>query len=49
MDEKGEVHQFTNNGTWHWSGSTGDASVPIKKSDIPNAVKKQFGLPGKWR
>ena len=51
LDEKGEVHQFTNtnDGTWHWSGSTGDASVPIKKSDIPNAVKKQFGLPGKWR
>ncbi|WP_238349008.1 hemagglutinin repeat-containing protein [Pantoea vagans] len=51
LDENGNVHQFTNtnDGSWHWSGSTGDASVPIKKSDIPNAVKKEFGLPGKWR
>ncbi|KYN65801.1 hypothetical protein IU46_011810 [Pantoea agglomerans] len=51
LDEKGNVHQFTNtnDGSWHWSGSTGDASVPLKKSDIPNAVKKEFGLPGKWR
>jgi len=51
LDDNGDVHQFTNtnDGSWHWSGSTGDASVPIKKSDIPNAVKKEFGLPGKWR
>ena len=51
LDGKGNVHQFTNtnDGSWHWSGSTGDASVPLKKSDIPNAVKKEFGLPGKWR
>ncbi|EZI31190.1 hemolysin/hemagglutinin-like protein HecA precursor [Pantoea agglomerans] len=42
LDENGNVHPFTNtnDGSWHWSGSTGDASVPIKKSDIPNAVKK---------
>jgi filamentous hemagglutinin len=51
LDEQGNVHQFTNtnDGSWHWSGSTGDASVPLKKSDIPNSVKKEFGLPGKWR
>lgn len=51
MDEQGNVHQFTNtnDGSWHWSGSTGDASVPLKKSDIPNTVKKEFGLLGKWR
>jgi len=51
LDENGIVHQFTNtnDGSWHWSGITGDASAPIKKSDIPNAVKKEFGLPGKWR
>ncbi|MGX9867824.1 hemagglutinin repeat-containing protein [Enterobacter mori] len=51
IDAEGNVHQFTNtnDGTWHWSGSTGDKSVPIKKSDIPNSVKKEFGLPGKWR
>ena len=51
IDAEGNVHQFTNtnDGTWHWSGSTGDKTVPIKKSDIPNSVKKEFGLPGKWR
>ncbi|HFT5241860.1 TPA: hypothetical protein ACGTP8_002657 [Yersinia enterocolitica] len=42
LDEQGNVHQFTNtnDGSWHWSGSTGDASVPLRKSDIPNSVKK---------
>ncbi|HDR2705494.1 TPA: VENN motif pre-toxin domain-containing protein, partial [Enterobacter roggenkampii] len=51
IDNDGNVHQFTNtnDGTWHWSGSTGDTSVPIKKSEIPNSVRKEFGLPGKWR
>ncbi|WP_249022776.1 MULTISPECIES: hemolysin/hemagglutinin-like protein HecA precursor [Kluyvera] len=51
IDSEGNIHQFTNtnDGTWHWSGSTGDASVPIRKSDIPNSVRKEFGLPGKWR
>ncbi len=51
IDSEGNVHQFTNtnDGTWHWSGSTGDKTVPLKKSDIPNSVKKEFGLPGKWR
>lgn len=51
LDENGNVHQFTNtnDGSWHWSGSTGDPSVPLKKNDIPSAVKKELGLPGKWR
>ncbi len=51
IDTDGNVHQFTNtnDGTWHWSGSTGDKTVPLKKSDIPNSVKKEFGLSGKWR
>lgn len=51
IDSEGNVHQFTNtnDGTWHWSGSTGDKTVPLKKNDIPNSVKKEFGLPGKWR
>jgi filamentous hemagglutinin len=51
LDNEGNVHQFTNtnDGSWHWSGSTGDKTVPIKKSDIPSDVKKQLGLPGKWR
>lgn len=31
------------------AGRTGDKTVPLKKTDIPNSVKKEFGLPGKWR
>lgn len=40
LDEQRNVHQFTNtnDGSWHWSGSTGDASVPLKKNDILKAV-----------
>lgn len=51
IDADGNVHQFTNtnNGSWHWSGSTGDKTVPLKKSEVPNSVRKAFGLPGKWR
>ena len=51
IDVNGNVHQFTNtnDGSWHWSGSTGDKTVPLKKSEVPNSVKKEFGLPGKWR
>ncbi|WP_319802380.1 VENN motif pre-toxin domain-containing protein [Candidatus Symbiopectobacterium sp. NZEC151] len=51
LDSEGNVHQFTNtnDGSWHWSGSTGDKSVAIPKSDIPSDIKKQLGLPGKWR
>lgn len=51
IDKEGNVHQFTNtnDGSWHWSGSTGDKSVPLKKSEVPNSVRKEFGLPGKWR
>lgn len=49
QDEHGNVHQFHNdgNGTWHWAGSTGDKSAPLKKSDLPSAVKKEFNLPSK--
>ncbi|HGJ5900040.1 hypothetical protein [Arsenophonus apicola] len=51
IDKDGNVHQFTNtnDGSWHWSGSTGDKSVPLNKSQVPNSVRKEFGLPGKWR
>lgn len=51
IDADGNVHQFTNtnDGSWHWSGSTGDKTVPLKKSEVPNSVRKEFGLPGKWR
>lgn len=31
------------------AGRTGDKIVPLKKTDILNSVKKEFGLPGKWR
>lgn len=48
-DEFGNVHQFTNtnDGTWHWSGSTGDKSAPLNKNTIPPDVKKKLGLPKK--
>ncbi|MQL50030.1 hemolysin/hemagglutinin-like protein HecA precursor [Photorhabdus khanii] len=51
LDSNGNVHQFTNtnDGTWHWSGSTGDKSAALSKSDVPSDVKKKLGLPGKWR
>ncbi|MCX2545953.1 hemagglutinin repeat-containing protein [Pseudomonas sp. COW5] len=51
LDDKGNVHQFTdgNDGTWHWAGSTGDVKAPLNKANIPTAVKKAFGLKGKWR
>ncbi|VEJ56821.1 Possible hemagglutinin (DUF638) [Pragia fontium] len=51
LDSDGNVHQFTNtnDGTWHWSGSTGDKSAAVSKKDIPSDVKKILGLPGKWR
>jgi filamentous hemagglutinin len=44
IDKEGNVHQFTNTnyGTWHWSGSTGDKTVPLNKNDIPNSVKKSL-------
>ncbi|EJM04483.1 hemagluttinin repeat protein, partial [Pseudomonas sp. GM102] len=50
-DESGNVHQFTNSndGTWHWAGSTGDARVPLNKANIPQSVKNALGLKGKWR
>ncbi|WJY17240.1 VENN motif pre-toxin domain-containing protein [Pectobacteriaceae bacterium CE90] len=48
-DADGNVHQFTNtnDGTWHWSGSTGDKSAPLNKNTIPSDVKKQLDLPRK--
>ncbi|CNJ54353.1 adhesin/hemagglutinin [Yersinia mollaretii] len=48
-DAEGNVHQFTNtnDGTWHWSGSTGDKSAPLNKNTIPSNVKKQLDLPKK--
>ena len=48
-DAEGNVHQFTNtnDGTWHWSGSTGDKSAPLNKNMIPSDIKKQLDLPKK--
>ena len=50
LDSEGNVHRFSwdNVSTWHWSGSTGDAKNALKKNVIPNDVRKQFNLPGKW-
>ena len=49
QDANGNIHRFFNdgNGTWHWSGSTGDKSSPLK---IDNKVKpklKKLGMTGK--
>ncbi|PQQ31922.1 hemagglutinin [Photorhabdus luminescens] len=51
IDSEKNVHRFSysNDGTWHWSGSTGDQKNPLDRQEIPNDVKKNFGLPGKWR
>ncbi|MCT8343782.1 DUF637 domain-containing protein [Photorhabdus kleinii] len=51
VDPEKNVHRFSysNDGTWHWSGSTGDQKNPLDRQEIPNDVKKNFGLPGKWR
>jgi filamentous hemagglutinin len=43
IDSEGNVPQFTNtnDGTWHWSGSTGDKTVPLKKKAIFQIVLKK--------
>ncbi len=48
-DEHGAVHQFTNtnDGSWHWSGSTSDHSAPLNTSTIPNDIRKKLDLPRK--
>ncbi|MEB6380841.1 hypothetical protein MXM41_18185 [Leclercia adecarboxylata] len=44
IDSEGNVHQFTNtnDGTWHWSGSTGDKTVPLKKMIFQIVLKKSL-------
>ena len=49
QDTNGNIHRFspTNDGTWHWSGSTGDKSAPLK---LDNGVKPDLqkqGMTGK--
>ncbi|WP_421568833.1 hypothetical protein [Stenotrophomonas sp. PD6] len=51
VDSQGNVHQFTdsNNGTWHWSGSTGDKSAPLDKANVPSDVRKAFNIKKGWK
>ncbi|MBR1375303.1 MAG: hypothetical protein IJ566_04375, partial [Cardiobacteriaceae bacterium] len=48
QDTDGNIHQFHNsNGTWHWAGSTGDKTVPLKlENDVKSDLRKQ-GMKGK--
>ncbi len=38
VDSEKNVHRFSysNNGTWHWSGSTGDQKNPLDRQEISN-------------
>ncbi|SCB99330.1 VENN motif pre-toxin domain-containing protein [Gilliamella intestini] len=49
IDSEGNIHRYSpsNNGVYHWSGSTGDKKNPLNKNDIPNGIKKQLGVKGK--
>ena len=49
IDSNGNINRFYSdgNGVYHWSGSTGDASVPIDVSSIPIVVKRLLGFKGK--
>jgi len=51
IDPQGNVHQFTNSndGTWHWSGSTGDKTVPLDKNYVPSDVRKAFNIKKGWK
>ncbi len=50
-DAKGNTHRFSdsNNGTWHWSGSTGDKRNILRKDDIPIEIRRSFNVPGKGK
>ncbi|WP_434634720.1 hemagglutinin repeat-containing protein [Chromobacterium sp. CV08] len=45
MDESGGVHRFfdDNAGTYHWSGSTGDARAPLKIPERDKAQLRKLG------
>lgn len=51
VDSKGNVHQFTYEGTgsntYHWAGRTGvdqNSQQMMKVNNIPNEVFKHFGI-----
>lgn len=48
LDENGNVHQFTNtnDGSWHWSGSTEMYQSQSKKAIYPTLLKKNLGCLG---
>ncbi|MBP3195144.1 MAG: hypothetical protein J6M05_05710, partial [Cardiobacteriaceae bacterium] len=49
QDADGHIHQFKpqDNNTWHWAGSTGDKTVPLKlENDVKSDLRKQ-GMKGK--
>ncbi|MFY2028824.1 hemagglutinin repeat-containing protein [Achromobacter xylosoxidans] len=50
-DAEGNIHRFSdsNNGTWHWSGSTGDKRNILRKDDIPIEIRRLFNVPGKGK
>ncbi|MEE9929083.1 hemagglutinin repeat-containing protein [Microvirgula aerodenitrificans] len=50
-DEFGNVHQFSDSkdGSWHWSGSSGDKYVRLNINDIPIYVKRKLDLPRKGK
>ena len=51
VDRNGQVHQFTdsNDGTFHWAGSTSDARNPLPLSTVPPNVKRALNLPMKGK
>ncbi|KAA5919639.1 filamentous hemagglutinin N-terminal domain-containing protein [Achromobacter xylosoxidans] len=50
-DAKGNIHRFSdsNNGSWHWSGSTGDKRNILRKDDIPIEIRRFFNFSGKGK
>ena len=52
QDSNGNIHRFFNDskdgtGAWHWSGSTGDKSAPLKLADDLKKELKQMGMNSK--
>ncbi|MGW8308671.1 MAG: two-partner secretion domain-containing protein [Achromobacter pulmonis] len=50
-DAEGNIHRFfdSNDGTWHWSGSTGDKRNGLGKDYIPIEIRRLFNVPGKGK
>ncbi|AOU90937.1 two-partner secretion domain-containing protein [Achromobacter ruhlandii] len=50
-DAEGNIHRFSdsNDGTWHWSGSTGDKRNGLEKDYIPIEIRRFFNFPGKGK